>query len=445
MKIKDLPRAFNVLLLLVSLALNLSIDLSPSGWEGLNDPADYLHQSEISLFSKEFYAPHKTIEFNPRPFTVPLFYKFCGSNPDIIIPFQKCIHSLSVFLLVSALLLFIRNNIVKYLLILAIYLLMSWWNILGWSMILLSESISTSLLFCWIATFLFWFKKRNNIWLIAHLVVLALFSFSRDSWPYIIVSFDLLVGLVFYFFEKRLFKGAVTFFVFSLVLFLIQQASAKTGRRSELPVINSIVVRIMPNKEHRQWFIDKGMPCASQLQKNFAGMDIREVASQEKMFRLYRDSSYQEFFHWVIEKGQATYILFMMTHPAYVILMEETQEQKDRIWAHNLFYTDEPRGYSQWVQSVFPLFNLSAVLLMCAILAAIWRLRKNQIYAIVLCLTLIVLLNAWLCYNVDALEVERHLFTTGIMLQVIGFFSIALIVDSLDLLSLFPTVRKHAK
>jgi hypothetical protein len=41
------------------------------------------------------------------------------------------------------------------------------------------------------------------------------------------------------------------------------------------------------------------------------------------------------------------------------------------------------------------------------------------------------LLNTILSYNADALEVERHLFITNILVQLIGFWAVAMIWDSL--------------
>jgi hypothetical protein len=47
-------------------------------------------------------------------------------------------------------------------------------------------------------------------------------------------------------------------------------------------------------------------------------------------------------------------------------------------------------------------------------------------------LALFTLLNAVLSYNGDALEVDRHLYTTMILVQLIGFWSVALIWDALE-------------
>lgn len=430
MRIKNLPGVFNFLMFFITLLLNFSINWQPPLCEGLDDPADYLHQSKISLLDKNFYAPHQAVHFNPRPFTVPLFYKLCGSNPDVIIQAQKVFHSISTFLLLYALMLFIKRSVVKYLLIISVYLLMSWWNILGWTLLLLSESVSMSLLFCWIATFLIWFKVRSNRWLGVHLLILLLFSFTRDSWPYVIVAFNALTGIWFFFSKDNLFKKSLGILVFSLCIFFVQHQTAKTGNRYELPLLNTIVVRILPNTEHLKWFTERGMPCANELKTDFTGIDVDDTLGQQKIFRLYNDTAYSRLFDWVLKRGQKTYMQFLITHPSYSLLLEEPSEQKERIFAYDLFYTDEPRGYIQYIPSVFPIFNLTAVLILLFVLLLFYFWQKNPVYIITICLALMVLLNTLLCYNADALEVERHLFITGIMIQLLSFFSLALIGDA---------------
>ena len=431
MRIKDIPGAFNFLLFVVALALNLTINWQPPLCDGLADPADYIHQSQLSVFDKEFYAPHKTEEFSPRPFTVPLFYKLCGSETGVIIQAQKCLYTFSTFVLLYALLLFIRSNLIKYLLILAVYLLMSWWNILGWSLLLLSESVSMSLLFCWVATFLIWFKKRGNGLLLAHILVMLFFSFTRDSWPYVIVAFNTLIAAWFFISRDVLLKKWLGVLAFAICIYFTQQQTAKTGMRSELPVLNTIAIRMVPNKEHLDWFVKKGMPCSEKLKVDFAGLAVRDTLGQQKIFAFYHDTTYNALFTWVLAKGQATYMQFLITHPAYTFLLEENPEQIQRVFAHDLFYTDEPRGYVQYLPSVFPLWNATTVFVLMLVLLAIYGRRKEPVLIITVCIGLMTLLNAWICYNADALEVERHLFVTGIMIQLLGFWSAAFIADSL--------------
>ena len=56
MNVKQIPFAINVLLLIGTFYLNSLFLLGTKKWEYFSDVKDYLHQSTLSLGSKEFYA-----------------------------------------------------------------------------------------------------------------------------------------------------------------------------------------------------------------------------------------------------------------------------------------------------------------------------------------------------------------------------------------------------
>ncbi len=106
---RTIPGKLNLFLFLITLFLNLMIRITPPMWTNFSDPYDYLHQSKIPLNEKDFYFPEKASNFYPRPFTVPLFYKIAGSDPETIIQLQKFMHSLAAFFLCYVVLLFLRK------------------------------------------------------------------------------------------------------------------------------------------------------------------------------------------------------------------------------------------------------------------------------------------------------------------------------------------------
>lgn len=427
----SISQRLNIALFCITLILSLAIPFSKDDWKNLTDPYDYLHQSKISLCDKEFYFPHVTREFDPRPFTVPLFYKLCGSNTDVIVQMQKFMLLLSAFFMAAAFMLFMEKSSAKYITIVTIYFLVSWWNVMGWATLVLSEALSTALLFCWLASFLFFYKKGTWPWWLLHVIITILFSFTRDSWPYVLISFYGGICTLWFFFKQRNLKQYGALLILSIGLFFIQQAGAKTGLRSKLPVINSIVVRVLPNPDYTAWFTQQGMPDAEKLTQNFGKIDVVPIEGQHKLWSLYDDSAYQSFLNWVVEKGQPTYTRFLLTHPSYLFLTQEPPEKLARIMSYNLFYIDEPRGYTRYVESAFPLFNVGVVIALCIMLLLIYTQRKTPILFGPVLLALFTLLNVILSYNADALEVERHLFITNVLVQLAGFWAAALIWDSL--------------
>ena len=81
--------SLNLFFFLSFLFLIFLIPARPYVWESYSDSYDYLTQSNISLTSAEFYAPHKKDGFYPRSFTIPLFYKLASSDPDTIINLHR--------------------------------------------------------------------------------------------------------------------------------------------------------------------------------------------------------------------------------------------------------------------------------------------------------------------------------------------------------------------
>jgi hypothetical protein len=411
--------------------LSLSTNYSKDDWKDLTDPYDYLHHSKISLLSEEFYFPHKTDDFDPRPFTVPLFYKLCGSNTDAIVQMQRTALFLSGFFMIAAFMLFIEKSSARYFLMFSVYLLLSWWNVQGWATLVLSEALSMALLFCWLASFLFLYKTDRLPWLLVHAAITFLFAFSRDSWPYVLIAFYSGICVLWFLFKQRGLKKYIALLALCVAIFFVQQASARIGQRSKLPVINSIVVRILPNPDYTRWFIEHGMPDAEKLKKNFDGIDVVPEAGQHRLWALYTDSAYQPFLNWVLQNGQHTYTRFLLTHPDYMFLAHESPAQLSRIMSHDLFYINEPRGFSIYIQPLFPLYNIGVVLVLCIMLLMIYTQRKTPILLAPVFLALFTFLNAIISYNADSLEVQRHLFITNILVQLIGFWAVTLIWDSL--------------
>jgi hypothetical protein len=439
-----IPFILNGILFLVTLFLSLITDWNPPRWKDFNDPADYLQQSKIPLSSREFYAPHQQGVFFPRAFTVPLFYKLAGSNPEVIIQMQKFIYSLSTLFLAYALMLIINRVWLRYLMLFSVYLLMSWWNILGWASQLLSESLSVSLLLCWIASFLLVWKKKNPFYLLIHILVTILFSFSRDTWPYIIILFYFLISVFTVFSQRSFFPKAFFLFTCSVILFFVQLNTARVGHRHRLPLMNTIAVRILSNPDYTAWFEVHGMPDVKILHPKYRRVDITLDSDRHKIWNIYWNKDYNAFSNWTENEGRQVYMKFLLSHPSYFFLFHETKQQLRRIFAYNLWYTPEIRGYSRLTEPIFPFFGFVSVSVFCFLLIILFFRKRDPVLLLPVLLWLIFFANVFLSYNADALEVERHLFITMIALQLIGFLSLAVILDNIDIVRKSSKVGKYS-
>ena len=420
-----LPNRINFILFIVTLFLSLMVKFDPSIWKGYDDTADYIHQSHQSLLDKSFYFPERKANFSPRPFTVPLFYKIASSDPDTIILMQKILHALATFFLGYTVLLFLRKTQTKIIFIVSWYLLMSWWNILGWTNMLLSESLSISFMFLWIASFLLVFYKRTTIPIFFHVLLTILFSFTRDSWPYILIIFYAMFAIIALKWDRKMLKNCIWFLILSCSIFVVQQKSAEIGQRYRLPIMNNVVFRILPNKDYLQWFSDNGMPCVDQLKKKYSNLD-----SYEKIYPIYTDTTLSKFSDWAGKEGRPVYTKFIILHPSYLFLLNEKKSDLKRIFAYNMDYTDDVSGYSIISENIFPLFNTLIILLLNGFLVFIFSKEKILIWLLPTVLIAIFTFNAFLLYIADSMEVERHLFVTNIMIQFIGILLVCFILDA---------------
>jgi len=424
--LSKLPHKVNVLFFIVALICNLKIKSDPPIWVGFGDPYDYLAQSKLSLTDKNLYCPPANIGFNGRPFTVPLLYKIADSDPVRIITLQEFLNALSSFFLVAVLLLYINRNYLKYIAIVSIYLLMSWWNILGWSINLLSESICLSLTFAWIASFLLLYRKRTKWYLVLHLLITLLFSFSRDNCPYIIVLLYSTLVIGGWLWDKAYLKQYLVLLASGVIVFAAQSYTAKAGTRNRLPILNNIVVRIMPDKDYFLWFKNNGLPQSDKLVAEYSGTKCND----SKIYKLYNDSSYDDLNTWVCSRGTSTFIKFLATHPYHAFLLDQTAEERNRIFAYNLpGYTGDINGYSKISDFIFPFFGKGLLIFLIFLVILKFIKQKQYLLLFPVILTIVFALHALLAYDSDALEVERHLFITNIMMQFIGIISVIFILN----------------
>jgi hypothetical protein len=428
-KIKQIPHYLNFILFLLSLYLTLVQTFNPEVWSGFADTKDYLRQSKLSPLSGEFYLTRPSENFYPRPLTVPLLYKVAGSRPETIIQMQKYFHCLSVFLLVSAIMLFISSAGIRILMMLAVYFLMSWWNILGWTTQILSESLSMSFLFFWLASFLWLSKRREKRILALHIVITLLFCFTRDSWIYILLCFYLMVLILVLFSDKSLLKYSLVMLVTGVVIFFVQGELSRIGQRTKLPLANSMVLRVMPDYRYYAWFKARGMPDGKKIRKYLSVLDVSKEDKRSDFYSLYSDPVYIPFLGWCAGEGSTRYIEFLTTHPSYTLLLREPPGKLNRIWAVNVDYVSKVNGYSVLAEKFFPFFTPVSIVISVILLMLIFLKRKDPglLYPVILAVTFAI--NIFLLYNADTMEVERHLFITMVMVQFISIWAYSLILD----------------
>lgn len=414
-------------------------------WKLFSDSYDYLTQAKMDFLSFNFWFPAKAKDFYPRPFTVPLIYKIIGGDVSLIVIWQKIIHFLSATLLCISVSLFIKRQILKYLLSLFICIVFCWWNILGWAQLILSESLSFSFTWIWISSLLFWIRFNTRLTFSLHILSVLLFLFTRDSWSYVLILFYVLGFIMAYLFSKNLLKPMLVLLLTCCLAFVVQQKAIERGERQKMPVINNLVVRIIQDSSYLHYFTTKGMPMGKELREEYHTIDFTIEENRILIYELYKSKKYEPLFDWVVKNGKSTYLKFMLTHPSYPLMLNEPSGKMKSFFVRNLYqYTRGPIGISQYVDSVFPVFSYLALFIFVILLALINIKRKNLIYIIFMVLYIVFIANALIIYNADSLETGRHLFNNSVLVEIFGAIFFCFILDSLPMQRIIEYV-KHKK
>ena len=400
-------------------------------WNFFPDQNDYLRQSQMSLLSKSFYMPEPAQWFTPRAFTMSLMYKLAGSDPVNMFYFQKILYCFAVMLFVMAVSLLLEHPVLKLLAGVSLLFFFTWWAIVGWSNNILSESVSFSWFLIW-AAFIVFYVKTLHQWLFVLLFpVTLLFSFTRDTWPYLLLLFHGMLMLLFVI-KKQNVRNSVLLFVFTILVLVFQSQSVKAGQRDKLPVFNVIAGRIAQSDEHLKWFEERGMPQAEQLKADFRGIKVDTDQGKAIIYKRYVDSTYIPLFDWVVREGKSTYQKFLLTHFRYAILNDQTPEQLNRVFAFNTFaYYQRPYGFFHNANNVFPLFNVYVGLLMVLVCVRVWQLTRKDVYLLPMLFSLMMVANAYLSYNADTMEVERHMYLVPVAVELLSMLSLFMIIQYL--------------
>jgi hypothetical protein len=225
--------------------------------------------------------------------------------------------------------------------------------------------------------------------------------------------------------ERRQWRVCAGMLAFSAVLFVIQQHTAQIGQRYRLPVINNIVLRVLPHPEYVRWFERHGMPDVERLTKRFSA----PVSDPSEIYPLYWEPEFARFSAWAASEGRTVYVRFLLTHPENLLLLNEKESVRKRMQAYNFGYVGPPRGFSRLVHNYFPR-RPERVLLLFAILLFICFREKSRAWILPAILGLTFTFNAFLVFWADSLEVQRHEFLTMTMAQFLGVMTLSLILDT---------------
>jgi hypothetical protein len=402
------------------------------------DSRDFLEAASERPSGKQF--------FYPKPIVVPAIYRALGVDVLAIQSFQQELAFWSWWIFGLSVYACVRRPLARALALVATIGLVLAPLRIGWTSVLLSESISDSLLALllatgvglgWVATCLAPSRRRTaacTAFALLFAIVAAAWAFTRDSNALSLIAAVATAAVVFW---KPLIRSRGTRGLLDdawaplLALLVLAIAIAALGTsttnpgpstrrvfragwyalarpRSVYPMTNNVLHRILPDPRAAAFFRERGMPWPP---------GIEEYTGQMANYRRHRffvDRKFRPVVRWIHAHGTPTYSLWLIRHP-----LERAEEVIDARWV--VLGVGDLRRYmpNGWIETIdgAPLLeplrqaSRSRILLLAALLLApFWIVRAGHgaVRDVAVCTLAGSLVGTTAAYYGDAMEEMRH-------------------------------------
>ncbi len=410
--------------------------LQPSKNNIWTDSQDYLRMARWPLFSIPFWA-------GARPVGILLIYKLLDAIPERIIYFQFLLALICWGVLGSAVARFIRVRWLRPVAFAVILLFSLSRDIVQWDLIILTESITSSLFALIVGIWLFAIelyrkegqRPQKRLMLCLLIATTALWSFTRDANAYFVLGLTgiLAVGLLFKGIRSHPhIKHYIILIITLVAIFVIQGQSANVYGRWRYPLINIIGKRILVDDDRTAFFAAHGMPTDTKV------MRYKDNYGHAHGNAILRDADMEYFRQWMSARGIRTYMLFLVSHPLETLT--EPLERLDLLLKPPVgYYGDRALlVFPGWVYAlsaiVYPhplellLPCIGAIALLAIILTMMHRSRPEwAVPAALLLLTYPMMLIIW---HGDSLEVGRHSFLLAMQFRLAGWLLLLFLADA---------------
>jgi hypothetical protein len=307
----------------------------------------------------------------------------------------------------------------------------------------LSESLSFSLFALFIAGVILeleqwqvnfsWSSRVDYIFNFSIVLIATLFSFSRDSNTFLILSFFILFFLFMFLQGKE--TDPRSFIQYGLLvslglIFIIQISAASRFKRWFVPYRNVFYARILQDEDASDYFIQAGMPLNAEEADTLGNYPRRE-------FMNYMDSpAGAEINAWLEEQGRSVYIRWLGNNPI--------QSLKDPLHARYEFFLPDSSEYRKPIQpqphwlevvseSLFPhsVVGLSTLVLLPGIISVpvFFRLKWRTLLVVPYTLLASVYPLMFIVFHADAIELERHAAQISLQVRLSGWLLIIFLMD----------------
>ncbi len=240
------------------------------------------------------------------------------------------------------------------------------------------------------------------------------FALTRDAQVWTVAILGVVIGLVALVQARRRRRLPRRIAALAVSLLLVAAGAGwlvvHTGRTQQ-NVADVLYVRVFPFASRVAWFAHHGMPEARAVDRLAATTPAPTPGSAKVVGFDPTDPRFGALEHWIVTRGQSTYVLWLVTHPLYVITEPLLRPERSYNFADGdlTFYAALGRVDSPLSPVLWPtwwwLLPLSAVALGVAAVGDLWRQASWRAVLMLGGLGVLSMLIAW---HGDGQEVTRH-------------------------------------
>lgn len=283
-----------------------------------------------------------------------------------------------------------------------------------WNRSVLSESLSLSFLALLVAAVIA--TARRVTWPRIGAIALAGLAFAgaRDAQVWTVGLLGLVVAVVAVVrgWRRRRFPRRIGALGLGLLAAggLTGSVVAHTGR-SDQNVVDVLVVRIFPFPNRVAWFAAHGMPEARAIDQLAAETEPLSPGTAVVVGFDPTDPAFRSLENWISDDGPSTYLLWLATHPGYLISEPFVRPEAAYNYAEGrlTFYAATDRVDSPLSSVLWPawwwLLPMTAIGVAGAVVSGAWREHGWQVVMVLGALGVVSMLIAW---QGDGEEVTRH-------------------------------------
>jgi hypothetical protein len=389
------------------------------------DSASYLKVAKLGPLSPSFW-------FTERPVGVPFLLWLSAFNTRAFVLLQTLLFAISVAFLCHTILRIMRVRPLAWLTCAAIAAIAIQPRFGLWNLEVLSESLGMSLaifaLTCWLRASQAFTASR--IWIATLATVTWMLVRDSHGIPVLVLVIGLTV-LAWRASKKDLRSTLFKCIALLLVIFSYISISQGVSNRNQYPLMNNVGLRILPDQEMTNHFVDRGMPPSETL----SGRSGRNTWDDGEVF--LKAPELAQFRHWVNGSGQTDQLLSLaMDAPFWIDVM---QKELPGSLAYDFRDYDRFNTLERLPAQTFgfdsPRTTNQLVLWLATALAAIIALlyfAKSRKFAVFSTISIAAFLTEmYASIAGDAVEVQRHLVGPFLRIFVIVIIAIALAVETL--------------